>query len=532
MYLNSFFISLFLSFCIAANAQDTTLVQLDSFIKQKEKFDQEKRKRIDKLENDLQKLKEGDLEKKYNTYLALYEEYKTFDFNKAFEFSNKLEEVAALQKDSVKIAYSKMKKGFILLSSGMFKETFDALKSVNANSLTDSMRAEYYFLTARSYYDLADYDKDQYFSPRYVEKAGLYIDSAGYLCNADFYRYRYFQGLKNLKLGNITLASDILNKLLSEEDLSYSDYAVIASTLSDIYIQQNNTQRAIYLLAKAATADIKASTKEAAAMVNLAQILYQKNDVKNAYTFINAAMDDANFYGARQRKVQVSALLKVISGVKVNSVEEQRRVLTRFVLALAVLSLTIIAFAIIIYRQLIKLRKADRVITKANESLKQTIVKLNEADKIKEEYIGYYFNINSEYLDKLALLKKSIASKLEKKNYDDIKIAIDKINLHKERENLYLRFDKTFLQLFPNFVDEVNKLFKEEDQFILSSNQELNTELRIFALTRMGITDNDKIAHILDYSVNTIYAYKNRVKNKSIVPNDKFDDYLMKIRGV
>src|SRR5690606_16646156 len=221
---------------------------------------------------------------------------------------------------------------------------------------------------------------------------GLYIDSAGYLCNADFYRYRYFQGLKNLKLGNITLASDILNKLLSEEDLSYSDYAVIASTLSDIYIQQNNTQRAIYLLAKAAIADIKASTKEAAAMVNLAQILYQKNDVKNAYTFINAAMDDANFYGARQRKVQVSALLKVISGVKVNSVEEQRRVLTRFVLALAVLSLTIIAFAIIIYRQLIKLRKADRVITKANESLKQTIVKLNEADKIKEEYIGYYFN--------------------------------------------------------------------------------------------------------------------------------------------
>src|SRR5690606_16034845 len=162
-------------------------------------------------------------------------------------------------------------------------------------------------------------------------------------------------------------------------------------------------------------------------------ILYQNSDVKNAYTFINAAMDDANFYGARQRKVQVSALLKVISGVKVNSVEEQRRVLTRFVLALAVLSLTFIAFAIIIYRQLIKLRKADRVITKANESLKQTIVKLNEADKIKEEYIGYYFNINSEYLDKLALLKKSIASKLEKKNYDDIKIAIDKINLHKER---------------------------------------------------------------------------------------------------
>src|SRR5690606_27717815 len=110
-----------------------------------------------------------------------------------------------------------------------------------------------------------------------------------------------------------------------------------------------------------------------------------------------------------------------------------------------------------------------------------------------------YFNINSEYLDKLEHFKKSIEKRLSDKNYDDLGRVINKINLHKERENLYLRFDKTFLRLFPNFVEEFNNLFSEENKIILNEDEELNTELRIFALIRMGIKDNEKIAQILDY---------------------------------
>jgi DNA-binding NarL/FixJ family response regulator len=80
---------------------------------------------------------------------------------------------------------------------------------------------------------------------------------------------------------------------------------------------------------------------------------------------------------------------------------------------------------------------------------------------------------------------------------------------------LYFSFDKVFLKLFPDFVTFFNSLFDERDRIVLKEGQLLNTELRIFALIRMGISDTEKIAKILNYSVNTIYAYKTRVKSKS-----------------
>jgi DNA-binding NarL/FixJ family response regulator len=106
------------------------------------------------------------------------------------------------------------------------------------------------------------------------------------------------------------------------------------------------------------------------------------------------------------------------------------------------------------------------------------------------------------------------------------------MNLKPEREQLYQTFDQTFLKIFPGFVEQFNSLFNPEDQLVLDEKQSLPTELRIFALIRLGITDTEKIAGILDYSVNTIYAYKTRMKNKSIVENEKFEEQLMRIRAI
>jgi len=106
------------------------------------------------------------------------------------------------------------------------------------------------------------------------------------------------------------------------------------------------------------------------------------------------------------------------------------------------------------------------------------------------------------------------------------------IALKKEKEELYRNFDRVFLKLFPDFVEEFNKLLKEEHRIVLKEDELLNTDLRIFALIRMGITDNEKIANILQYSVNTIYTYKTKIKNRSLVPNEKFEDYVMQINSV
>lgn len=510
---------------------DTLLNKLNATLDKKKDYDAAKIKRIDNLKKLLNDDDSPDLNIRYAIYQSLYNEYKSFDYNEAFNYAQKLQQVGRLLKDPAKIANAKVKLGFILLSSGMFKETFDSLRTVNIKLLADTEKKDYYFLTARTYYDLADFDKENYYTPIYNSRAAAYIDSGTALCRPNSFEYLYYIGLKYLKMGNMDRAIINLKALIGHYPLTDHEFAVTASTLSDIYIRENRPDSAISLLAPAAMADIRASTKEAAAMLNLAQLLNRQGDPRNAYVYIKQAMDDAMYYGARQRKLQVSAILPIIASERINSVEGQRKVLFLYATALTVLALIVVVFAVIIYKQLQKLRKADKIILEANHNLQESLDKLNEADKIKEEYIGYYFNLISEYINKLEKFKRSVDNKLTTKRFEDIRILVNNINLTKEREELFINFDKAFLKIFPNFVCDFNKFFDEEHQVKLLPNQLLNTDLRIFALIRLGIHDTEKIANILEYSVNTIYNYKARLKSKSKISNEDFEQAIMAIKA-
>jgi DNA-binding NarL/FixJ family response regulator len=151
---------------------------------------------------------------------------------------------------------------------------------------------------------------------------------------------------------------------------------------------------------------------------------------------------------------------------------------------------------------------------------------------IKDEYIGFFFNVHSDYIDKIDRLKRSVEKNIRDKRYEEIASTLNRLNTNFERENLSHSFDKVFLNLFPRFVDDFNALFATEHQIHLHDGQLLNSELRIFALIRLGIHDNESIGKILNYSVNTIYTYKTKVKNKSLIPNEEFEDKIMLIKAV
>jgi cell division protein FtsB len=258
------------------------------------------------------------------------------------------------------------------------------------------------------------------------------------------------------------------------------------------------------------------------------------------------ALDDAYFYGAKHRKIQIANLLPIIEGAQLEMVKKQKQNLSYYLITAIILTLFIILFAIIIFRQnrklnlaKVKLTLSHQYLEKTNNQLAETNNKLGEANnrledanKIKEEYIGSFFRIISEYIEKIEKFKNTIDRKISQKKIEDIRDLVNSMNLKPEREQLYLTFDKTFLKIFPGFLEQFNSLFNSEDQFVLDEKQGLPTEVRIFALIRLGISDTEKIAKILDYSVNTIYAYKTRIKNKSKVENEKFEEELMKIRAI
>ncbi|MDB5222798.1 MAG: tetratricopeptide repeat protein [Chitinophagaceae bacterium] len=536
---NGFFTCMFLFFFSTVYSQKNTeelFSQLKNTITDSHIYDQQKLRSIDSLKTTFNKKDITFLPVRFDCYMKLYEAYKVFNRDSAYSYANRLQDVAYLLNDTSKIIYAKIKIGFILLSSGLFKETLDTLSSISINRESNNVKAEYYLLLGRFYYDLGDFNNNTY-TGQYTQKGNGYMDSALSLLPPLSFEYIYFKGLKNIKSNNKREASKDLKKLLGNPDLSYHELAVTASTLSDIFIQSNNPDSAIYLLVQAAIADIKSSTKETAASFNLAQLLYKKGDIKNASIFINKAVEDAGFYGARQRKVQLSAILPLIEGEKVNRVEAEKKQLITYSIIITFLLLVVVALVFVVLRQVKKVKAAQEIITtahhkeqKINQQLSEANYKLSESNKIKEEYTGYFFNMNSEFFAKIEKFKKSLEQKIIYRKMDEIIAVVNNINLKKEKEELLKNFDRVFLKLFPHFVEEFNALFHKEDQVQLKDNELLNTDLRIFALIRMGIHDSERIAQILEYSVNTINTYKTKIKNKSTVTNEEFEALIMQIK--
>lgn len=519
------------SLSYASGKRDSLINALNSELGQKQVYDAKREASLKKLKAQLRRTAPGDKEKQYKICAQIYEAYKSYQFDSAYTYVNRMGKLSAVLKDRAKQYDTKVKLGFILLSSGMFKETFDSVKEVRVAYLRDSTKIEYYSMLTRAYYDLASYINDRYYSPQYNRLANQYIDSAITISEPGSFNKLYWIAYKSFKNKDNNQAEKALNELLKMQGLSEHEFAIASSTLSNLYTSTRKGDLAIDLLIQAAIADIRSSTKETVALFWLSEILYKEGDILNAYNYIQHAMADAEFYGARQRQLQISTVLPIVAAEKLNNSEREKTQFLIYLFSISLLAIIIVLFSIMLYKQLKKLQTKERIIEETNKELERINEKLLEGTRIKEEYIGYFFNVISGYISKLEKLKRSVDMKLSVKKYEDIKISIDAINIKKERETLFYTFDHVFLKIFPNFVKEFNALFKPEDQIWPKENEVLTTDLRIFALIRMGIEDNAAIANILEYSEKTIYVYKMRLKAKALIHGEEFEKRIMSIRA-
>lgn len=521
-----------------ATTVDSLLTELNQTLARKESYDAQRLKRISVLTTEFAAYTANDT-KKFNLGLRIYDEYKSFKYDSAFAYGLKITRLAEQLHDPEKVEVAKLKMAFILLSSGMFKETFETLGTVATSRLTKDDKLHFYFLKSRAYSDLGNFTQDNFYQPVYYAKSLAYADTALQFGRSDSYEYLLIQEFIAQKTGNLPAGIAAYEQIRRLPRLLPHQIAVSASTIADIYEATGQPEKSFALLLQAAIADVQTATKETVALFKLSNYCYQRGDLKNAYTFIKEAREEAAFYKARQRQVEFSHISAVIEGEKINIIESQRKSLKTYSVIVTLLALSIIGFALIIFTQLRKLQKAGKLIyatnqelRSRNEELRQLNDGLNEANIIKEEYIGYYFHNNSRYIDKIESLKKSLDTLLGSKQYVGVQRLVDGINIKKERNELFKGFDTVFLQIFPHFVAQFNTLFGAADHIQLTEDQLLNTELRIFALIRLGISDSEQIGRMLGYSINTIYTYKTRVKNRSVLPNEEFEARVLAIRAV
>jgi len=289
---------------------------------------------------------------------------------------------------------------------------------------------------------------------------------------------------------------------------------------------------------------LELAKKEYISLRSLAFLLYEDGDIERAYTYIKRSLDDAVVCNARLRTYEISKMLPIISESYQQQNETNRFQLILFLTSASILALILLTLLFLLIRQMKKLSKAKSDLSLANDKLSELNAELNsfneklnisndtltEANYLKEIYIGRYMDQCSDYLGKLDEYQRKLNVLVTTGKINDLINAVkSKEYIENELKEFYANFDKTFLQLYPNFIRDFNALLIPEETIQPKEGEQLNTELRIFALIRLGIKDSAKIAVFLRYSVSTIYNYRSQLKNKSAGPRDEFEDKVMQI---
>lgn len=522
-------LTILLGFCnlVFCKADDQVLQRLNECLKVASKYDKVKQNEIKKLHQQASMVKRPS--DRYKSYILLYEAYQSYKYDSASVYADKAMWEARQMNNPDYVVEATCAKVFCLLSAGLYKEAFDEIGKADISQVSTPYKYKYFSVKSRLYSDIADYCKAEPYASQYVREARVLTDTLKTFVGRNSTQYYYVEGMQLMKEHKVEESEKAFRHVLADKHISMHERAISLSCMGWLYKLKGDDDKAFRYLAESAICDIKSSTKETTAIRELGGILYAQGNVELAIEYMQKALDDANFYNARQRKIEIGNILPFIQQSRYKDMRSQRNVMLLCIVMAAALLIVLAVATILIKEQVGKLKEAKRTIEERNHKLEQANLLLSEANKIKTEYIGKSFYVSAGYFEKLEKLYRSMDHKLAAHQYDDLRRLLSERQLEKERKNMYVDFDETFLRLFPDFVDKYNQLFDRKDQKVLSDNTTLTNEMRIFALIRLGISDSERIAHFLNYSVNTINTYKTRVKNKSIVSNEEFEQRIMAI---
>lgn len=525
----------------ANNDIDSLLKVLDSSVDNYQVFSNQKEEQLNKLK-DLLKYANND-DQRYKICGQLYDDYKSYKSDSALTYAQKKLQIAEKMNNRWNLTDAKLNLASIMGTSGMYKESMDILETINIQDNPD-LKAYYFHVYRTVYGFMADYTVSTREKERYNKLVSNFRDSLLVVNppNSETHiMVKTDQLIANKK------SDEAIKILLSYYPTIKNDKhtrAIIAYCISVTYQKQQNRENEKKWLIISAINDIQSATKDYISLRSLAFLLYEEGDIDRAYKYIKRSLEDALFCNARLRTYEISQMLPIIDQAYQHQSQARQRQLIISLISISLLSVFLLIAVLSVYRQMRKLSVARKDLSQANKLLndlnkelsetnkllKHSNETLSEANLIKEEYIGRYMDQCSAYIDKLddyrrLLNKTATAGKID----DLIQTIKSKQFIEDELKEFYTNFDSTFLQLFPTFVEEFSALLVDNEEIQLKSGELLNTELRIFALIRLGISDSVKISHFLRYSLSTIYNYRTKLRNKSAVPRDEFESYVMKI---
>jgi len=516
---------------------DSLEMKLDDAIKQKESYIKKKSQRISSLK---EKLNYTDIRNQVLINEKLYLEYKKYKIDSAIFYVNKNISISNNLKDRDLGLKSLIQLANLNSSSGKYLEAQKILQNINVKTLPKNLLAIYYEYYSQFYEHYATNNPNL----SYIEHIEIYRDSLLTVLNPESIKYRINLAQKNIYRRNLSDAKRDLLKLVADSKVNDPNYAMYTYLLGDIYKLENNLKEEKRYYTLAAISDIENVIKDNAAIQNLSIIHYESGDIDHAYLYAKSAVEDAVFCNVKFRTLNISEIYSIINTAYLEKEEKSKKQLLTYLLMISVLVVFLAITISYLYYQMKKIQKIrkelasnaqelkilNEKIQQTNLSLKENNIQLTESNTIKEEYITQFFDICSAYIRKMEDYRIHLLKKSQNKHYEELdKILKSNTFINTELEDLYHTFDIIFINLYPDFVSEFNKLLQEGEKIELKNGEVLNTELRIFALIRLGITDSVKIAAFLRYSLSTIYNYRTKVRNKSAVNREDFESMVSKI---
>ena len=543
MLRRKFYLCLILILCVKVAKSDTLdslLLVLDKNITSCKIYSDKKDIRIRTLKEKLH-LNQLSNETTYHLQESLYKEYKSYICDSAIFYLNKNIELAQQINDSYKLNESIIKLSYLLSSSGMYMEAIDVLKMVNKSSLSKEQLMNYFIAYDHVYGELGYYTQNHKIGTHYTLRSKMYKDSIYQIASPDSEIYLSMEETRLRDEGKLQEALAINDKRLSQVTINSPEYAALMYYRALIFREQKEQDNYIRCLSLSSIADIRSAIKDHASLWMLAQALLDRGDLERAYQYMNFSWTESKFYNARLRAWQSADDLSLIDDTYQLMLRQRNSELKIYILIVSLLSLLLFIALCYIYRQVKHLRTARQNLLKVNtqlENLNKELQKINfslqtankdlaESNQIKEVYIARFIKLCSTYVDHLDTYRRMVHKKVLTNQITEL-LHLTRSNsiLEEALNELYENFDSAFLNLFPNFIEQFNSLLQENEQIRPKKNNTLNTELRIFALIRLGITDSSQIAEFLHYSVNTIYNYRAKVKNKARISREDFEEMI------
>lgn len=528
----------------ASAASSVDFSRLDSLIAEQSHI-------IDRKEAHLSQLKERLSREtapadRYGTMKQLYEEYAAYQYDSAYAYVSQCLALARQMNDDRLLNESRLDLAHVLSTACLMDQARLLLGQIDTTRLSATQLIKYY----RTRTDLLIYQAEYMQGTQYATEAVQQLidlrrrtaaldvphDDVNYLltvaeCRAD----------SGQSLQAISLLEGLMQQYHSGERL----YSIITSTMSFHYAQLGDKEKQMQYLIKSAESDLEGCIRENTSLRAIADILFDEGDIDRAYRYMRVAVDDANFYGTRLRNIQSSRIVPKILDAYQTKQERNRRNMMWLLGIISVIALLLVGGVIAIYQLLKRYRRLNEQKKAINEQLSQvnarlgdTVEQLHESnaqlrerEKLKEEYIARFLTLSSRFVDRGEEQRKALYRLYRDRKTEDLARELKSTHFGAENAKLfYENFDHAFLNIYPTFVDEVNKLLQEDGKIEVKQGKRLTTESRVLALIRIGITDNQSIAAILRASLTTIYTYRSKLKARAL-NKDSFEAQVKAIEG-